>query len=134
MLKIAFGLEELQAAKIVSDLSTEIAFRTDREGKLDPVLFLNEISTRYEGVERDYAIYTLGRVYGEHQLMRQLERGNKVHPTVQTMMDVLEGFKFSTLKEFQQFCRDKFQKIHHMIKGEEILSSVNKKDDNEENS
>jgi hypothetical protein len=60
---IPFGLSSEVAGRISARILSYIGWTVDKKKKCNPVDVVNGIASEYKGSERDFAIYTAGRIY-----------------------------------------------------------------------
>lgn len=128
---VAFGLPAERAAEITMHMSTEIASKVVESGVLKPTLFIENYAKVYKGRERDFVLYTAGRLYAEYDRVT----GNRNVSTILKIVDVIRllGDDFD-LEKFRDSLRKGLGKDIHRRRGETILSSITPKSEEDNQS
>lgn len=127
-MRIVFDLEPDRASEITVSLVCKIVFSASQKG-LSPTEFVREESKLYEGAERDFVVYTCGRIYAEWDIADRFENlGENPVSVILTVMKLYNIMGECSLEELTKKCKEYFEKGRE-IEGEKLINKALNEED-----
>ncbi len=132
--EIVFDIPVERASELAAEIACHFAARLaesldedNGQEKIAPAPIVAEVVKKYEGKERDFACYTLGRMGGIHTTVEDLEAGKEVMSPFKILVTLYKENNFQSPEELIKRCEKAMKKVARDYRAEEILSQIKTK-------
>jgi len=116
-MNIAFDIPADRAVEIFAELISELAMRMHTEKTVSANKYVNDMAALYQGAERDYAIYVMGKIQADYNLY---ERGKISQCDVEQIIGLI-GNSANTKEELKEIVRKEFAEHRKQKQAEELI-------------